>query len=177
MRVRIFESELELVTGDITEQDVEAIVNPANRLLKLGAGVAGAIARKGGPMIQRECDAIGGCDVGSAVITGSGELPCRFVIHAVGPKMGEGEEDEKLASCVDAVFDLCAKNSIQTVAFPAVSTGVYGVPADLCANAMLSATIRRLKGEGAPGRVIYCLFDLATLTEFETALGELWKGR
>src|SRR5437868_6412017 len=137
MRVRIGSNELELVTGDITEMDVEAIVNPANAMLKLGAGVAGAIARKGGPMIQRECDQIGGCETGRAVITGSGELACKHVIHAVGPKQGDGDEEEKIASATESVLDICAEKNIQSVAFPAISTGVYGVPMETCAEALL----------------------------------------
>lgn len=173
MQVRIHESDLELVTGDITELDVEAIVNPANHLLKLGAGVAGAIARKGGPLIQRECDAIGGCPVGSAVITGSGELACKHVIHAVGPKMGEGEEDDKIASAAEAVMDICAKQKIESVAFPAISTGVFGVPMELCAKALLGAIIRKLKQKGAPARVIVCPGDFRALTVFESTLAGL----
>jgi O-acetyl-ADP-ribose deacetylase (regulator of RNase III) len=98
--IRLNETQLELVEGDITELDVDAIVNPANEDLKLGSGVAGAIRQKGGPSIQKECDRIGGTPVGTAVITGAGELPHKHVIHAVGPRMGEGDEDRKLASAV-----------------------------------------------------------------------------
>lgn len=175
MQVRINGSALELVKGDITEVDVEAIVNPANHLLKLGAGVAGVIARKGGPMIQRECDDIGGCAVGSAVITGSGELPCRFIIHAVGPRMGEGEEEDKIASATGAIFDLCAKNGIQSVAIPAISTGNFGVSMEVCAEAILKTAIERLQGEGAPAQVIVALADLNALSVFEETLGRLRK--
>lgn len=175
MQTRIYESDLELAQGDLTECDVEAIVNPANHLLKLGAGVAGAIARKGGPMIQRECDAIGGCEVGSAVITGAGELPVRHIIHAVGPKMGEGEEDDKIASATEAALNLCAKHGITSVAIPAISTGVFGVPMDLCAKALLGAIVKRLKEDGAPARVVVVLPDLRALTLFETTLAGLVK--
>lgn len=173
MRVRIGSNELEVMSGDITEMDVEAIVNPANAMLKLGAGVAGAIARKGGPLIQRECDQIGGCETGRAVITGSGELGCRYVIHAVGPKQGDGDEEEKIASATDAVFDICAKKNIQSVAFPAISTGVYGVPMETCAEALLKTAIGRLQQDGAPSRVIVCLADLRALSVFEETLGRL----
>ncbi|KAF0245969.1 MAG: hypothetical protein FD180_1112 [Planctomycetota bacterium] len=175
MQVRIYESELELAQGDITETDVEAIVNPANHLLKLGAGVAGAIAKKGGPMIQRECDNIGGCPVGSAVITGAGELPCRYVIHAVGPRMGEGEEEEKIASAVETTLDLCTKKGIQSVAIPAISTGVFGVPMDVCARGLLGAIVKRLKEDGAPPRVVVVLADFRALSVFEETLGGLVK--
>ncbi len=175
MQVRIYESELELAQGDLTECDVEAIVNPANHLLKLGAGVAGAIARKGGPMIQRECDAIGGCSVGNAAITGAGELACKYVIHAVGPKMGEGEEDEKIASATEAALNLASKNGIQSIAIPALSTGVFGVPMDLCAKALLGAIVKRLKEDGAPARVVVVLPDFRALSLFEETLGGLVK--
>ncbi|MCE9584505.1 MAG: macro domain-containing protein [Planctomycetes bacterium] len=175
MQARIHESDLELVLGDITEQDVDAIVNPANHLLKLGAGVAGAIARKGGPMIQRECDKLGGCPVGSAVITGAGEMPVRHIIHAVGPRMGEGEEEEKIASATDAVFDLCAKNGVQSVAIPAISTGNFGVPMDVAAEAIVKTAIARLQQDGAPAHVIVALADLAALSVFEETLRRLWK--
>lgn len=173
MNVRIGRSELELVVGDITEMEVEAIVNPANSMLKLGAGVAGAIARKGGPMIQRECDRIGGCERGRAVITGAGELMCQSIIHAVGPRQGDGDEEETIAAATDAVFEICAKKKIQSVAFPAISTGVFGVPMEVCAGALLKAAIAALHRDGAPSRVVVCLADLSALSVFEEALGRL----
>jgi len=173
MQVRIGGSELELCRADITEQEVDAIVNPANHLLQLGAGVAGAIARKGGPMIQRECNALGGTPVGTAVITGAGELPARYVIHAVGPRMGEGDEEEKLASATESVLDICAKKEIQTVAFPAISTGVFGVPMETCAAAMLGVAVARLRRGDGPARVIFCLHDLEGLAVFEETLTRL----
>ena len=94
---------LEVMEGDITDLEVDAIVNAANEQLKLGTGVAGAIKRKGGPSIQEECNRIGGTRVGSAVITGAGNLKAKFVLHAVGPRMGEGDEDRKLSSAVRSV--------------------------------------------------------------------------
>src|ERR1041385_3167732 len=97
---------LELVQGDITDLDVDAIVNAANSYLVLGAGVAGAIDEKGGPSIQAECDAIGQCNVGNAVITDGGDLPAKHVIHAVGPVSGEGDEEAKLASATRASLHL-----------------------------------------------------------------------
>lgn len=177
MEVRINASELELLVGDITEMETDAIVNPANHLLKLGGGVAGAIARKGGPMIQRECDAIGGTPVGSAAITSAGELPMSWVVHAVGPKMGEGDEDEKIASATEAVFDICAKKGIQSVSFPAISTGIFGVPMELSAEAMLKVAVARLRKNGAPARVVFCLHDLQALSVFEETLGRILPPR
>src|SRR3954464_3677722 len=119
---------LELIEGDITELDVDAIVNPANEQLQLGAGVAGAIRAKGGASIQEECDRIGGTPVGTAVMTGAGNLKARQVIHAVGPRMGEGEEDRKLASAVRAALALADRRNLKSIALPALSTGVYGFP-------------------------------------------------
>ena len=120
--------QLELVEGDITELETEAIVNPANAQLKLGTGVAGVIRKKGGPSIQKECDRIGGTPVGTAVITGAGLLPHRHVIHAVGPKMGEGDEDRKLAAAVRSSLALADRHSLQSIALPAISTGNFGYP-------------------------------------------------
>jgi O-acetyl-ADP-ribose deacetylase (regulator of RNase III) len=175
VQVRICESDLELIKGDITDQEADAIVCPANRMLKLGAGVAGAIHRKGGPMIQRECDEIGGASVGSAVITTAGELPAKHVIHAVGPKQGEGEEEEMIAAATEAVFDLCAKHGISTVAFPAISAGTFGVPVETSAEAMLKVALARLKQDGAPSRVTFCLYDFSALATFEETLARLRK--
>src|SRR5689334_20064681 len=117
---------VELVKRDITDLALDAIVNPANSHLVLGAGVAGAVARKGGPSIQVECDQIGHCDVGSAVITGGGHLPAKHVIHAVGPRMGEGNEPAKLASATRSSLALADQQALTSIALPAISTGVFG---------------------------------------------------
>jgi O-acetyl-ADP-ribose deacetylase (regulator of RNase III) len=119
---------VKLVQGDITDLDVEAITNAANSDLILGAGVAGAIYRKGGHTIQMECNAIGHCDVGKAVLTGGGKLKAKYVIHAVGPRMGEGDEHAKLKSAVHSTLRLAEENSIASVALPAISTGIFGFP-------------------------------------------------
>src|SRR5512140_2958890 len=119
-------SVIELVKGDITELDVDAIVNAANDRLVLGGGVAGAIRRKVGPAIQAECDKIGGCPVGRAAITTGGNLKAKYVIHAVGPRMGEGDEDQKLRSATLNSLSLADKNRLKTIAFPAISTGIFG---------------------------------------------------
>src|SRR4051812_35325279 len=125
---------IELTEGDITNLDLDAIVNAANSGLILGSGVAGAIRSKGGPTIQRECDAIGHCDVGSAVITGAGNLPAKHVIHAVGPRMGEGSEREKLAGATRSSLELARENGLSSIALPAISTGVFGYPIADCAQ-------------------------------------------
>src|SRR5258708_39674016 len=115
---------IELTKGDITALQVDAIVNAANSDLILGSGVAGAIARRGGPSIQAECDRIAHCDVGSAVMTGGGNLPAAHVIHAVGPRMGEGNEPGKLAGATRPRLLICQREGFLSIAFPATSAGV-----------------------------------------------------
>ncbi|MHA1732889.1 MAG: macro domain-containing protein [Promethearchaeota archaeon] len=161
---------LELVQGDITDLDVDAIVNAANSQLVLGAGVAGAIRRKGGPSIQAECDEIGGTFVGGAVITGGGNLRARHVIHAVGPMMGEGDEDEKLKNATLNSLKLADEHDLASVAFPAISTGIFGYPLERCAKVMLGTTIRYLAGDTGLQRVLFCLYDAKALRAFEREL-------
>ncbi len=158
MKKTINKSIIEFVEGDITEMDTDAIVNAANATLQLGAGVAGAIRRKGGPKIQEECDKIGGTFVGGAVITTGGNLKARYVIHAVGPRMGEGNEDEKLKNATLNSLKVAEENKLKSVAFPAISTGIFGFPLDRCAQIMLSTTIEYLKGKTDIKQVVFCLF-------------------
>lgn len=134
MNTKVGNAEISLVEGDITEQDTDAIVNAANAQLVLGAGVAGAIRRKGGPQIQLECDQIGGTPVGTAVITSGGLLKARYVIHAVGPQMGEGSEDAKLKGATLSSLKLADEKGLRSLAFPAISTGIFGFPIDRCAR-------------------------------------------
>lgn len=162
---------LELLQGDITGLPVDAIVNAANSDLILGSGVAGAIARKGGPTIQAECDEIGGCPVGGAVITGAGSLPSTYVIHAVGPRYGEGDEERKLASATRASLQLAKQHSLTDMAFPAISTGVFGYPMADCARVMLRTILDFAQSDhGSVRRVIVCLWDSDAL---DTFTGEL----
>src|SRR5260221_11838192 len=119
---------IELTKGEITALQVDAIGNAANSDLILGSGVAGAIARRGGPSIQAECDRIAHCDVGSAVMTGGGNLPAAHVIHAVGPRMGEGNEPGKLAGAIGTSLLIREGEGLSSVAFPAKSSGVFGCP-------------------------------------------------
>ena len=150
-------TQLELVEGDITQLDVDAIVNPANENLQLGAGVAGAIRERGGPSIQEECNRIGRTPVGTAVMTGAGSLPARQVIHAVGPRMGEGDEDKKLASAVRAALALADRRGLKSIAIPAISTGVFGFPMERAARVMLTEIHRYLQGGTKLDRVVICL--------------------
>src|SRR5512139_197799 len=128
MEVKIAGRTLELVEGDITELDTDAIVNAANARLVLGGGVAGAIRRKGGPAIQAECDRIGGTFVGGAVLTTGGKLKAKYVIHAVGPQMGEGDEDKKLRNAALNSLKLADEHHLRSLAFPAISAGIFGFP-------------------------------------------------
>jgi O-acetyl-ADP-ribose deacetylase (regulator of RNase III) len=150
-------TQLELVEGDITDLEVDSIVNAANEQLQLGSGVAGAIRRKGGPSIQEECDRIGGTPVGTAVMTGAGHLKARRVIHAVGPRMGEGDEDKRLAAAVRAALALADRRGMKSVALPALSTGNFGFPIDRAARIMLTEIHRFLQGGTKLERVVVCL--------------------
>jgi O-acetyl-ADP-ribose deacetylase (regulator of RNase III) len=170
MQTRISNSVLELVKGDITELSCDAIVNAANAQLILGGGVAGAIRRKGGPAIQAECSKIGGTFVGGASLTTAGNLKAKYVIHAVGPQMGEGDEDTKLKNATLNSLKLADKHRLQSIAFPAISTGIFGYPVDKCAEIMLSTIIEYLKGNTGIKKVTMCLFDDKTLEIFQSQL-------
>lgn len=158
MKVTVGKSVLELVEGDITEMDTDAVVNAANAQLVLGGGVAGAIRRKGGPEIQTECNRIGGTFVGGAVITTAGSLKAKHVIHAVGPRMGEGDEDRKLKSATLNSLKLADESNLRSISFPAISAGIFGFPIERCAGIMLETAITYLKGQTGLERVIFCLF-------------------
>ncbi|MDJ0270576.1 MAG: macro domain-containing protein [Aigarchaeota archaeon] len=174
--MRVGRTDIELVKGDITELEVDAIVNAANSSLKMGGGVAGAILRKGGKSIQEECDRIGYCPVGGAVITGGGKLKAKHVIHAVGPRMGEGDEDRKLRNATLNSLKLADKHSLKSIAFPAISTGIFGYPKDKCANIMLTTTIEYIKTQGTGLRkIIFCLYDNETYKIFQETLNRLEK--
>jgi len=149
---------IEIVEGDLTSLSVDAIVNAANDQLVLGGGVAGAIRHKGGPSIQDECNQIGGTFVGGAVITTAGTLPSKYVIHAVGPRMGEGNEDEKLKNATLNSLEIATKKELNTIAFPAISTGIFGFPVDRCAGIMTNTVITYLQNYSVPRRVIFCLW-------------------
>ena len=167
---------LELVEGDVTEQATDAIVNAANAALQLGAGVAGAIRRKGGPAIQAECDAIGGTFVGGAVITTGGDLKAKYVIHAVGPRWGEGDEDEKLASAVRKSLVLAEEKGLATISFPAISTGIFGFPVERAARVMLRTAREHIEGGGGLKRLVFVLFGAVDYGVFREALNEVWPG-
>ncbi|HJX29192.1 MAG TPA: macro domain-containing protein [Thermoanaerobaculia bacterium] len=161
---------LEMVQADITDLDVDVIVNAANEHLQLGSGVAGAILAKGGPSIQEECNRIGSTPVGTAVMTGAGHLKAKQVIHAVGPRMGDGDEDKRLASAVRAALALADRRGMKSIALPAISTGVFGFPVERAARVMLTEIQRFLQGGTKLERVVLCLFDEAAFNVFKKEL-------
>jgi putative ATPase len=165
---------IRLVHGDITEERVDAIVNAANSHLAHGGGVAAAIVRKGGAVIQRESDEWvrrhGPVPTGSAAITQAGALPCRAVIHAVGPiwRGGNEGEDEQLRSAARSSFALAAQRGFASLALPAISAGIFGFPADRCAEILLAAArdFLREHPEGPLREIRFVLFDAPTLEAF-----------
>jgi O-acetyl-ADP-ribose deacetylase (regulator of RNase III) len=171
---------IELVRGDITCQQVDAIVNAANSTLLGGGGVDGAIHRAGGPALLDECRAIraqrGECPAGEAVLTGAGGLPARHVIHAVGPVWRDGGqgEPEQLASCYRNSLRIAAEHGFHTVSFPSISTGIYGYPVSLAASTALQVVASFLAKEAvAPTRVRFVLFDPVTFATYAGALEAL----
>ncbi len=155
--------------GDLTEMDVDAIVNAANNDLVLGAGVAGAIRRKGGEEIQRECEAIGSIPVGYAAITTGGKLKARFVIHAASMQLGDKTNPESLRHSVAHSLKIANERGLKTIAFPAVGTGIAGFPLKDCAEIMLRETAQHLRGETSLETVYFVLFDEAAQGIFERA--------
>jgi O-acetyl-ADP-ribose deacetylase (regulator of RNase III) len=169
---------LRLVTGDITRVAADAIVNAANSALAGGGGVDGAIHRAGGPEIMRELDRIrgeaGGCPTGSAVATGAGKLPARWVFHAVGPVYtgGKRNEPELLASCYRTCLEMAEEHGAAVVSFPSISTGAYRYPMADAARIAVDAVARHLEREGTTVReVIFVLFDRAAYDLYAAALG------
>lgn len=162
---------LRLTEGDITELAVDAVVNAANSALQLGAGVAGAIRRKGGPAIQRACDAIGHCPVGGAVITTGGDLPAKYVIHAVGPHGSDPDADAKLAAAVHSSLEVAAQNGLESIALPAISTGIFGFPLEAAARIIIQTAREVLQqAERAPREIIICLYGPAAYDTFAAEL-------
>jgi O-acetyl-ADP-ribose deacetylase (regulator of RNase III) len=164
---------LRLVQGDITRREVDAIVNAANSMLQHGGGVAGAIVRRGGSIIQEESDRIGFTPVGTAAITTGGSLPARFVIHAVGPRMGEGDEDNKLGSAVRSALQLASGNKLKSVSMPAVSSGIFGFPKDRCAAILVGESARYLGDNPSSSLEVveFCVFDDDTAGFFRAEFG------
>ena len=163
-----------LMQGDLTEMDVDAIVNAANNDLQLGGGVAGAIRRKGGEAIQRECNAISSIPVGGAAITTGGKLRARFVIHAASMQLGGETTARALRTSTAHSLRIAAERGLRSIAFPAVGTGIAGFPLSECAQIMLREVAEHLKkGPTSLEKVYFILFDARALKAFEKVWAEM----
>ena len=167
---------LEVVVADITTLDVDAIVNAANRALLGGGGVDGAIHRAAGPELLEECRSLGGCDTGSAKITRGYRLKARHVIHAVGPVWAAGGKNEEtlLAGCYRTALDLAASSRLKSIAYPAISTGIYRFPADLAARIAVGTVAAEIAARPrGMTRVIFCCFAPESAEHHKNAFAEL----
>jgi O-acetyl-ADP-ribose deacetylase (regulator of RNase III) len=175
MQLKIGQSVLELVEGDITQQDTEALVNAANEQLRVGGGVDGAINRAGGPKIQEEARKIGRCPTGQAVITTGGNLKARYVIHTVGPiyRDGHSGEPELLASAYRESLKIASQRGIKSLAFPSLSTGVYGYPVADAARVALTTVKDYLTQHPEIELVRFVLFGKPTFEAFSAVLQEI----
>ena len=181
MKTQIAQTALELIQGDITKAQVDAIVNAANSALVGGGGVDGAIRRAGGDAIEQACAEIrvreGGCPTGKAVITTGGDLDAKYVIHTVGPVWQDGNsgEPELLASCYQESLQLAVENGVQSIAFPSISTGIFGYPTEKAARVALTAVRGFVEQSNtAPASIQFVLFDEATYTCYADALHVLF---
>ncbi len=170
---------IDLVIADITTLEVDAIVNAANAQLLPGGGVCGAIFRAAGPELETECRRLGGCDTGDATITGGYGLSARHVIHAVGPVWdgGDHNEDALLASCYRRSLEIGAAHRLSSIAFPAISTGIYGFPVDRAARIAVGNVVSELSAQPRGiSRVILCCFDAKSAQCHVEALAEMGLG-
>jgi O-acetyl-ADP-ribose deacetylase (regulator of RNase III) len=179
MKATIHQSTLEVVQGDITHQDTEAIGNAANSALAGGGGVDGAIHRAGGPSIMSELKArYKGCPTGSAVITSGGNLKTKFVIHAVGPRYsGSPKDPELLSGAYRKSLELCTQNKISSIAFPSISTGIYGYPVEEASRIALKTVMDYLKNHPDIKLVRFVLFDSKTFDVYKESLKEMTTPR
>lgn len=172
---RFGEARLEVIIADITTLSVDAIVNAANTSLLGGGGVDGAIHRAAGPELLAECRTLMGCATGEAKITRGYRLPAKHVIHAVGPVWhgGDHSEDALLASCYASAIGLCAAHGLASIAFPAISTGIYGFPADRAAGIAVSASAAALLDAPSLRKIVFCCFSDASARLHEQAMAQL----
>ena len=175
MKAIVHQSTLEIVQGDITQQDTVAIGNAANSALAGGGGVDGAIHRAGGPALMSELRAkYKGCPTGSAVITGGGNLKAKYVIHAVGPRYsGSPKDRELLSSAYRKSLELCTQNKISSMAFPSISTGIYGYPVEEASQIALKTVMDYLKDYPEIKLVRFVLFDSKTFDAYKESLKEI----
>lgn len=166
---------IEILQGDLTETDADAIVNAANNDLQLGGGVAGAIRRKAGPAIQTECDAIGSIPLGGAAITSGGKLKARYVIHAASMELGGRTSAATLRSSTAHALRIAAQKGLKSIAFPAVGTGIAHFPVRECADIMLREAAKHFEQPTSIEKVYFVLFDQAATATFSAALEELQK--
>lgn len=169
-------AKVEIVQGDLTEMAVDAIVNAANNDLLLGGGVAGAIRNKGGPAIQRECNAIGSIPVGGAALTGGGNLKAKFVIHAASMSLGGRTTAQALRGATAHSLRIAAEQGLKTIAFPAVGTGIAGFPLRECAEIMLREVCAHFAGATSLEKVSFVLFDEPARSVFQQVWDDLRKG-
>ncbi|MBN1560447.1 macro domain-containing protein [candidate division KSB1 bacterium] len=174
MKITVNDRIVELIQGDITEMDTDAIVNAANGHLAHGGGVAAAIVRKGGEKIQLESNEwivkYGPVATGSVALTSGGHLKARFVIHAVGPVMGSGDEEDKLYSATKNALELAEQQRLNSIAFPAISTGIFGFPVERCAKIMIRTALEHLQKDTRLQKVVFCLYDETTWESFKRQL-------
>lgn len=162
-----------LMQGDLTEMDVDAVVNAANNVLQLGGGVAGAIRRKGGEAIQRECDAIGAIPIGGVAITSGGKLRARYVIHAASMQLGGETTARALRSSTAHCLRIASEWQLRSIAFPAVGTGIASFPISECAQIMLREVVDHLKSPTSLEKIHFVLFDASALAAFEKVWAEM----
>jgi O-acetyl-ADP-ribose deacetylase len=183
MKHKIENTEFEVVQGDITLLETEAIVNPANNYLIHGGGLAAAIVRRGGMIIQQESKKIGNVPTGTAVITTSGNLKAKHVIHAVGPKYKDGKsgEADKLASAVRSSLEVAEKKKLKSIAFPAISSGIFGYPIEESSKIIVGSALayfnekKKAKEDSTLEKVVFCLFDDDSFKKFSEQLDKNFK--
>jgi O-acetyl-ADP-ribose deacetylase len=166
-------AEILIEQGDLTEWQADAIVNAANNDLILGGGVAGAIARKGGPAIQQECRSLGPIKVGEAAITSGGRLTARYVIHAASMRLGDHTAAPSLEACVRASLALAEQHHLRSIAFPAIGTGIAGFPLDQCARIMIRVFTEHLQGPTSLEKIFVVLWDSSAYNIFQKALRQV----
>ena len=180
MSYKIENTEFEVVQGDITLLETEAIVNPANNYLIHGGGLAAAIVKRGGMIIQQESKKIGNVPTGSAVITKGGNLKAKHVIHAVGPKYKDGKsgEPEKLVSAVRSSLEVAEKKKLKSIAFPAISSGIFGYPIEESSKIIVDSAVayfsekKKAKEDTSIEKVVFCLFDEESFVKFSEQLNK-----